>query len=344
MKTIDARSLSPETQENIRINAVKAVHNGMKQVEAANIFGVTRQAIGKWYKAFKENGLKALKAKPQGKPKSQGKLKPWQCAQIAKSVIDHTPDQLKLPFTLWTREAVTTLIKKRFGISLSKWTVGRYLKKWGFTPQKPLKKAYEQNPVTVEKWLKEEYPSIKERAVKEKAIIYWSDEMGLYSEHIGGRTYGKRGETPVINMTGKRFKCNTISALTNQGKLFFMVFKDRFNWKVFVKFIKRLIKSNTNKIFLIIDNYSVHKCKDIKKFVDEHKEEIELFFLPTYSPDLNPTELVNHDVKANVFKKERPNNQYNLVKLARNYLSHIQHSPQKIINYFKKPCVQYAGV
>lgn len=342
MKKKDARSLSAETQEDIRIKAIQAVLAGSKQVEVAKMFGVTRQAVGKWYKKYKEEGFKLLKAKKQGKPKSEGKLKPWQCAQIAKIVIDRNPEQLKLPFSLWTREAVANLIKNKFGITLSRWTVGRYLKKWGFTPQKPLKKAYEQDSKTVDKWLKENYPTIKEKARKEKATIYWGYEMGLQSEHIRGRSYGKQGQTPVIRTTGKRLRCNVISAITNQGKLSFNVFKVKFNSKVFIDFLKRLIKNQKHKIFLIVDNLSSHKSDEVKIWIEANKTKIELFFLPTYSPELNPDELTNQVVKANVFKKERPKDNDHLILLTRKSFWSLQHTPKKIVNFFKKPCVNYA--
>ena len=206
MKTKDARSLPAVAQEDLRRKAVKAVLNNKKQVEVAEVLSVTRQAIGKWLKAYREGGSKALKKKKQGRPKG-GSLLPWQSAQIAKSVVHRCPDQLKLPFYLWTREAVSELIERRFGIVLSVWTVGRYLTRWGFTPQKPLRRAFEKDPEAVRRWLEEEYPGIKKKAKEEKAEIYWGDEMGLRSDHTVGRSYGRRGQTPVIPGTGVRFGC-----------------------------------------------------------------------------------------------------------------------------------------
>ncbi len=227
MKTQDARSLPSVAQEDIRRKAVNAMLSGISQVEIARILGVTRQAVGKWIKAYREGGVKNIRAKPRGRPKG-GSLKPWQAAQIVKTITDRHPDQLKLPFYLWTRESVAQLIQQRFGITLSVWTVGRYLARWGFTPQKPVRRAFEQNPHEVQHWLKEQYPAIRKEAKKEKAQIYWCDEMGLRSDHATGCTYGRRGRTPVIPGTGKRFGCNMISAITNRGRLNFMVFKNVF--------------------------------------------------------------------------------------------------------------------
>jgi transposase len=254
MEKVDARSLSPKAQERIRQLAVKAVLDGAKQVEVAKLYGITRRAVAKWLKSYRDGGFRALTAKPKGRPKG-GSLLPWQSAQIAKTVVDHHPEQLKLPFYLWTREAVAKLIQRKFGIRVSVSTSGRYLKRWGFTPQKPVRRALEQNPQEVRNWLEEEYPAIREQAKREKAQIFWGDEMGLRSDHAVGRSYGLRGQTPVIVSTGKRFSCNMISAITNQGRLNFMVFKGRFIATVFLEFLNRLVRQSKRKVFLIVDRH-----------------------------------------------------------------------------------------
>ena len=291
----DARSLSASAQEAIRIKALQAVLAGKKQVEVATIFTVTRQALGKWVKAYREKGIKALKAKRQGRPKG-GSLLPWQSAQIAKTVIDRTPEQLKFPFYLWTREAVSLLIEERFGKRLSVWTVGRYLKRWGFSPQKPLRRAIERDPVKVQNWLEQDYPEIRKLAQQEKAQIYWGDEMGLRSDHSVGRSFSKRGVKPVIKRTGTRFSCNMISAITNKGQLNFMVFKEHFNAEVFLKFLKRLVKHSKTKVFLIVDGHRSHHAIKVQKWLRKTEKQIRLFYLPGYSPELNPDELLNQDI------------------------------------------------
>jgi transposase len=249
MEKIDARSLSPKAQERLRQLAVKAVLDGKKQVEVAKLFGITRRAISNWLKVHRIGGMQALKAKPKGRPKG-GALLPWQAAQIAKAVIDHHPEQLKLPFYLWTREAVAKLIQRKFGLRLSISTAGRYLQRWGFTPQKPARRALEQNPQEVRHWLEIAYPAIREQAKSEKALLFWGDEMGLRSDHAVGRSYGLRGHTPVLVAAGQRFGCNMISAITNQGRLNFMVFKGRFIAKVFLDFLQRLIRQCKRKVFI----------------------------------------------------------------------------------------------
>jgi len=342
MKKKDARSLSCEAQEALRVRAVKAVLNGRTQLEVTELFGISRQSLSKWLKAYKTDGFKALKRKSQGRPKG-GILKPWQAAQIVKVLKDRHPDQLKLPFYLWTREAVCQLIERRFGIKLSVWTVGRYLKHWGFTPQKPLRRAYEQNDKAIQQWLQEKYPSLRRQAKQEKAMIYWGDEMGLRSDDTVGRSYGQVGKTPVIPGTGQRFGCSTISAITNQGQLNFMVFKGSFNNHVFLNYLKRLIKQAKQKVFLIVDRHPVHRASKVKTWVEKNSNKIRIFYLPSYSPELNPDEMLNQDVKSNALGKRRPRDQNELIKDVRSYLFSRQRQPQIIKNYFKEQYVKYAA-
>jgi len=342
MQKVDARSISPSAQEHLRQLAVKAVMDGKKQKEVAQLLGVTPQTISKWLKTYRLHGQGALKSKQKGRPQG-GKLQPWQAAQIAKTVIDHHPEQLKLPFYLWTREAVALLIKRRFGIQLSAWTVGRYLKRWGFTPQKPARRAWEQNPEQVRQWLEKEYPRIRLQAQKEKAQIYWGDEMGLRSDHAVGRSYGLKGQTPVILATGQRFGCNMISAITNQGRLNFMVFKERFTAQVFLEFLRRLLRQADRRIYLIIDNHPVHRSRKVKNWVKEHEEQLRLIFLPSYSPQINPDELLNQDVKSNALGRQRPADQPELMGKVRSYLRSRQLKPKTVANYFQGKHVRYAA-
>ena len=341
MKIKDARSLPSIAQEDLRQKAIKAIIGGKKQVDVAKILGVTRQAVGKWVSMFRQEGDRSLKAKQRGRPKG-GKLLPWQAAQIAKAVTDHHPEQLKLPFYLWTREAVAQLIEQRFGIRLSIWTVGRYLSRWGFTPQKPVRRAYEQNPEAVQSWLEKDYPMVQKQAKKEKALIYWGDEMGLRSDHAVGRSYGRRGQTPIIPGTGQRFGCNMISAINNRGYLNFMVFKSRFDANVFLGFLKRMVHQIKRRVFLIIDGHPVHHAIKIKSWIQKHTDQISLFYLPGYSPQLNPDEMLNQDVKSNAVGRRRAKNQKELVANTRSYLRSRQRQPHIVKRYFQEEHVRYA--
>ena len=343
MNTTDVRKLSPKAQETIRVKAVQAVMNGMKQVDAARVFGVTRQSVGVWVKAYRAGGMKMLEARKEGRPPGNGKLKGWQAACIVKLITESDPRQLKLPFWLWTQKAVAQLIKRRFGVMLSRWQVGRYLKTWGMTPQKPVRRAYEQDPVKVEKWLKEEYPAIRARTKRENADIYWGDEMGMRSDHQAGTTYAPRGKTPKITATGRRFKCNMISALTNRGKLRFLLFKKDFKVAVLLRFLRGLVKDTKRKVFFILDGHPVHRSAAVKKWVQANRKRIELFFLPGYSPELNPDELVNQDVKTNAVGRRPPHTLPQMVRNVRRYLKKRAADPEQVRRYFRHRDVRYAA-
>lgn len=343
MNTKDFRSLSAQAQEDLRRKAVKAVMKGHTRQAVAELFGVTRQSVGAWVKCYAENGVKALKARRRGRCPGC-RLQPWQAAQIVKTIEDKHPEQLKMPFYLWTRKAVLLLIKKRFGIRVSVWTAGRYLARWGFTPQKPIRRAFEQDPEKVRKWLQQEYPAICRQAKREKALIYWGDEMGSRSDHTAGRSFSRKGQTPVVPGTGQRFGCNMISAITNRGQLSFMVFKGRFCIPVFWTFLKRLVRQTQRKIFLIVDGHPVHRSVKIRKWLKVHRDHIRLFFLPGYSPELNPDEVLNQDVKTNAVGRRCAHNQSELISHVRGYLRSRQRQPQIVQNYFNEEHVRYAAM
>lgn len=343
METKDFRSLSAQAQEDLRRKAVKAVLGGRTREEVAAVFGVSGKSVGAWVKRYQRGGPGALEARPRGRPRG-GSLRPWQAAQIAKAVVDRRPEQLKLPFYLWTREAVAQLIERRFGIRLSVWTVGRYLARWGFTPQKPVRRAFEQNPESVRRWLEEEYPAIRRRAKREGAEIYWGDEMGLRSDHAAGRSFGKRGRTPVVPGTGRRFGCSMISAITNRGRLNFMVFRERFRVDVFADFMKRLVRQAKGKAFLIVDGHPVHRSRRAKRWLKANAHRIRLFFLPGYSPELNPDEVLNQDVKTNAVGRRRARTQSELMTHLRGYLRSRQKQPRIVKSYFTEKHVRYAAM
>ena len=317
---------------------------GMRQTEAAAVFDVTRQAVGKWMKAYRTGGDAALAARTRGPKAGGGKLQGWQAATICNLIRDRHPEQLKLPFYLWTSDAVRQLIRRRFGIALSGRTVRRHLKRWGFTPQKPTRVAYERNPEAVRRWLDEEYPAIRARAKREKARIYWGDGMGLRSDHQAGRSYSPKGRTPTTSGTGKRFGANVFSALTNRGHLLFMVFKSRFTAPVFLRFLRRLIKEAPRKVFLIVDRHPVHRSRKVRDWLAQHAARIEMFFLPGYSPHLNPDEMLNQDVKTNAVGKRRPRTRPQMLRTVRGYLDRRRRNPELVRRYFHEESVRYAGL
>jgi len=339
----DARSLAPATQAALRVRAVDAVRGGRSQVEVAHLLGVSSQAVWLWIRRYRGGGRRALRARQRGRPPIT-RLKPWQAATVVRLITDRCPDQLKMPFALWTREAVRDLIHRRFGVRLSVWTVGRYLRRWGFTPQKPLRRAYERDPEAVRRWLQKEYPAIRALARREQATIFWGDETGMRSDHQAGRSWGRRGRTPVIPGTGKRFRCNMISAITNRGKLAFMVFKGNFNAPIFMVFLRRLLRQARRKVFLIVDEHPVHVAAAVEGWVERHHPRLRLFFLPGYSPDLNPDEYLNNDVKTNAVGRKRPRDLGEMMGNVRRFLWSTQRRPQKVRRYFHQPIVRYAAI
>jgi transposase len=341
-KRYDARMLTPEAKESLRRRVVAAiVEQGMKPTAAARTFGVSRTAIFHWTTAHRQGGMAALRAKKLGRPRRM-RLAGHQSATAVRMITAGCPDQLQLPFALWTREAVQRLLGQRFGLKVSVWTVGRYLRHWGLSPQKPVRRAYEQNPAAVKRWLQEEYPAIQRRAAREKAEIHWGDQMGLRSEHQSGTTWAKRGQTPVVPSAGRRFGCNMISTITNRGTLRFMVFGKNFATPVMRKFLERLLRSVQGKIFLIIDRHPVHRAKGVDRWLAAHRNRIERFYLPDYSPELNPDELVNQEAKSQA-GRQRPHNQSEMVANLRAHLRRTQQQPAKVMRYFQEKHVRYAA-
>lgn len=313
----------------------------MYQAEAARTFRVSRQSVNNWIKKYRSGGLRRLRAGRRGRP-SVERLAPHQAATAVRLISDRCPDQLKLPFVLWTREAVGELLARRFGVQVSVWTVGRYLHRWGFTPQKPLRRAYERDPELVRKWLQEKYPAICARAKRDGAEIHWGDEMGLRSDHQAGRSWGRRGQTPVIPGTGRRFGCNMISTITNRGRLYFMVFKERFTARVFLRFLKRLRRQVGRKVILIADEHPVHKAGETTRWLKKQEKNLQMYFLPPYSPELNPDELLNQDVKTNAVGRRRAIDQADLMANVRGYLRSTQKMPHVVRSYFQEEHVRYA--
>lgn len=341
----DARTLPAAAQEEKRKQAVRMWKTGRyTHREIGEQVGVHYLTVGRWIKKYQDGGAKALQARARGRREGSGRrMTQEQEAMIQKQLIDKTPDQLKLRYALWTREAVQQLIQQVTGLKLAIRTVGEYLKRWGFTVQKPKKKAYEQRPAEVQRWLDEEYPSIHARAKAENAEIYWGDETGLRNDCQHTRGYAPRGQTPVIRLNAKRESINLISAVTNQGKVRFRFFDGTMNADLLIDFMKRLIKDAQRKVFLILDNLRVHHARKVKAWLAEHEDEIEVFYLPAYSPELNPDEYLNCDLKAGVHKGQPARNKKELKAKALNHLRKLQKLPGRVAKYFEAEFIRYAA-
>jgi transposase len=344
MQEEDARSLPAAAQEQKRKLAVKMRRAGKTYPAIADLVGVHKLTVGKWCRQAEARGIAALASKKRGRRKGEGRLlTPAQEAAIQKKICDHTPDQLKLAFALWTREAVRQLIKQMFLVDMPRRTVGDYLQRWGFTPQKPVRVAYEQRPAEVRKWLDEDYPAIEARAAAEGAEIHWGDETGVRSDCQHGRSYAPKGKTPAIRLNARRTSLNMISTVTNQGLVRFMVYDGTMTAQVLIKFLKQLIKGASRKIFLILDNLKVHHSKLVEEWLVEHGKKIEVFFLPAYSPELNPDEYLNCDLKAGVHSGAPARDKEGLKKKVVSHMRKLQKLPGRVASYFKHPKIQYAA-
>lgn len=344
MEKIDARKLSTEAQQQIRNQAIRLKKAGRIYKEIAEITCVHQTTIAKWCKAYQRKGVNAIRIKKRGRRMGSCRtLTLEQERQIQKTIYEKCPDQLKFPFALWTRKAIQQLIKQLCSFDMPVRTVGEYLKRWGFTPQKPLRRAYKQNPKAINKWLDKEYPAIAKKAKKERAEIHWGDETGLCNESYHGRSYAPRGQTPAIRLHPRCKRVNLISTVTNQGKIRFMVYEDKMNSGTLIKFMKRLIKESTRKIFLVLDNLKVHHSYIVKNWLEKHKKQIEIFFLPSYSPELNPDEYLNCDLKAGVHSKAPAKTKDQLKNKAISHLRKLQKSPDRVRKYFKHPKIAYAA-
>lgn len=344
MEKIDARKLSTEAQQEIRYQVVRLKKQGRKRLEISEITGINPSTISAWWKLYKKDGKRALKIKKRGPEVGTTRtLNPDQEKELQRSIYDKCPDQMKLPFALWTRKAVQQLIKQLWSIKMPIRTVGEYLKRWGFTPQRPLRRAYKQNPKAVKQWLETEYPAIAQRAIKENAQIQWGDETGLCNDSYYGRSYSPKGQTPTIKVHPKCERINLISTVTNQGQVRFMVYQNNMNAQTLIKFMDRLIKDVDKKVFLILDNLRVHHSGMVKDWLKEHKTQIEVFHLPAYSPELNPDEYLNCDLKIGVHSGIPARTKGQLKKKAISHLRKLQKLPGRIKNYFRHPKITYAG-
>jgi transposase len=344
MEKTDARNLPLPVLNERRRRAVKLRERGMTLREVAAQTELSVPTVMAAHRAYLAGGWAAVNVKPRGRKLGDGRqLTVAQEAEIRRLICDKTPDQLKLGFALWNRQAVVQLMHARLGISVPIRTVGEYLKRWGFTPQKPIKKAYEQRPAEVRQWLDEQYPRIAARAKAEDAEIHWGDETGLRSDDVRGRGYAPKGQTPVVRVNNKRESLGIISTVTNQGKVRWKIFEGAMHADLLIDFFERLVKDSERKVFLILDNLKVHHSRKVKQWLTERRDQIEVFYLPSYSPELNPDECLNADLKEGVTKRTPARSKAHLKHAAISHLRKLQKSPARVRKYFEHKPVRYAA-
>lgn len=338
---IDGRKLSHAKLEEIRFNAVKAVQEGQAPTAVARTMGLYTNRIFVWLAMYRAGGWDALRAsKGTGRPK---RLSGRQIQWIYNTVTMKNPLQLKLPFALWTRSQIRTIIYREFRVQLSLTSIGRLLAQLGLTCQKPLFRAYQQNPSLVEQWLNKEYPRIRAMAKHEGAEIFFEDESGVRSDFHSGTTWAPRGKTPVVRVTGQRFSLNMISAISPKGSLRFMVVRGGVGARVFIDFLKRLMHGRRRKVFLIVDGHPSHRSKTARRYVDSLGGKLKLFFLPPYSPELNPDEFVWNDVKNNGVARTLVHGPSDLHRAVIGRLRYLQKSPKIVRSFFQAPDTCYAA-
>ena len=321
MEKTDARTLTQEAQEALRKQIVRLRKAGRPNKDIAEIVGVSESHCSRVWKRYQKDGASAVAKGQRGRRHGdQRTLTSEQEADIKRLLIDKSPSQLKLSFALWTREAVQLLIQQQCDFKMPIRTVGEYLKRWGFTPQKPAKWAKEQSTPAVAKWLTRDYPAIAKRAKQEKAEIYWGDETGIQTGANVEKGYSPKGKTPVLRQTAQKHRINMISAISNQGRVRFMFYRDTMNSKRLITFMNRLTKDVRRKVYLILDNLRVHHSELVKKWLEKHNDKIEVFYLPSYSPELNPDEYLNNSLKSGVHSGVRAKNKEQLESKARKHM------------------------
>lgn len=341
----DARYQTLEQLHERRKQVVRLHTKAIKVMQIVGMTGMSYPTVRATIDLFEAGGWPAIRPGLRGRNRGDGRtLSQAQEEAIQRMIIDKRPEQLKMEFSLWSRAAVGQLIEQEFGIKLQVRSIGKYLTRWGFTPQKPIKRAYEQSATAVQAWLEGEYPAIEQRAKREGAEIHWGDETALVNTDVRGRSYAPTGKTPVtMTVGGTRQKLSMIATVTNQGKARWMIIDETFDADKFIEFLHALIKDAGKKVFLILDNLRVHHSKIVKAWVAEREDQIELFYLPSYSPQLNPEERLNADLKQELGKRVPVRTKAKLREAANDHMIMLEQNPERVIGYFQDQRVRYAA-
>lgn len=340
----DGRELSDEALQVLRLRALRGIELGFSEVDLSDILGVCHETISRWWTSYRVDGLDSLPGGRTGRPLGSGRsLSDRQADRVTGLIDNNSPEELGIPAALWTRRAVAALIKKEFGVELAERTVGEYLRRWGYTSKKPTRHAKKQAPDEVERWLEKTYPAIEARAQQENAEILWTDEVGVAADHHPGYGYAREGERATMEVPGPHIRVNQISAISNEGTVRFMTYKGSLNATVVLLFLSKLIGGSSRKLLLIADRLPAHKTPEVIAWVEKHKEKIEVFYLPGYSPELNPVEYLNNDMKGEVNKAGLPEDRGTLHARVLAFMDRLANAPKHVISYFFHPCVHYAA-
>lgn len=339
-RNTDGRTLTSVGKEALRLRVIKLILDGAKPEELAKALDINIRTIYTWLAKYHYGGDDALKTQPKsGRPP---KLKGDQLARLVNLIRDHHPLQLQFPFALWTLKMVRELIRREFQVALSEVAVGRLLRRLGLSPQRPLHRAIEPNPVLVDRWRKEDFPAIQRAATDINALIMFADESGIRTDYHRGTTWGQRGQTPIVPRLGARYSVNMLSAITAQGEMRFMLHEGRVTAETFCEFLRRTVVGIDRPIFVIVDGHSIHSAKKVTQLLKEYEGKLKLFLLPPYSPQLNPDEWVWNNVKQRV-AKQFINSRDQLLEVTRHALNALQNLPKTIQGFFQDPDIRYAA-
>jgi transposase len=340
----DARQLSDEVLEALRLRALRGCELGFTEANVADLLGVSRETVSRWWTAYAIGGLDAIPSDRTGRPVGPGRtLSEDQARHIRQQIDDHSPGELGIPAALWTRKAVRDLIRNQYGIDMPVRTVGEYLKRWGYTAKVPRRHAKDQDPEEVREWLEVTYPAIEGRAAREDAEIHWCDETGAAADEQPHQGYSRRGRPAPIEVPDPHIRMNQISTITNEGAVHFLTYKETMTAALFITSLEGLLRETTRKVFLIVDRLRAHEAKAVEDWVAERSDRIEWFFLPRYAPELNADEYLNNDLKGSINADGLPGNKEELRSRMERFMSKLRHLPEHVRNYFRHPCVQYAA-
>lgn len=345
VKLPDTRSLSSETLKLLRKIAVRAVDElGMTNKQVARLLGVSEPTVGRWCAAYREQGRSAFNTQSQGRPQGAGRsLQPDQEEEIRKLLCDTTPEDHEIPLAAWTRQAVAELIRQRCGVELTLQGVGKYLRRWNMTPQRPARQAREQDPDEVQEFLEETLPDAVERAEDEEGQLHFTDEVGAKVQDQIGRSYAPCGQTPVLTIPKIRIQQNAISSVTPEGEAHFWLFSGTMNAEKFLHFLELLIDSCPNKIFLFADRHASHTAQAVEDWLSDHTSEIEIIWLPRYSPELNPDEYLNNDLKQNLKHRPMPTDTAGFRATIHSILNRLGQLPDRVKGYFRQAGLDLAN-
>ncbi len=341
MPIIDGRTLDHKTLEHLRQLAVAKVQAGERPSDVGKSLGFYRTSIYRWLRAHKKGGGEALLSRKAKGPTP--KLTEKQKAQVARWLVGKDPRQYGFDFGLWNRKLVGVLIAEKFQVTLTLPTIGALLHSLGLSPQKPLRRAYERDEKAVEAWRQTVYPQLLARARAESADIFFLDEAGVESDSPLGRTWGKKGQTPVVKTSGQRQKVSVISAVNARGGFWFDVYTGKLNAVRFQEFLGDFMKRRQRPVFLVVDSLSVHKATSVQRSLEEKLAgRLELHFLPTYAPDLNPDEFVWQHLKTNGVSKRPLKKDESLAERVFEDMYVIKEDKRLIRSFFHAPSVSYA--